>query len=60
VRTTHTLRVACEPGELPAVIEELEARGFRVECAALTERLRRRERDALLGQALELMPGPRL
>jgi hypothetical protein len=57
VRTTHTLRVACDPGDLPAVVAAIEALGHRVECPAHDARERLRERDGFLMQALEHMPG---
>jgi hypothetical protein len=57
---THrcTLHVTvAHAGELPAVVEAIEALGAAVECPAHDARERLRERDSFLLQALELMNG---
>ena len=57
---TYTWRVedpADDPVALTEGIGELERRGFRVECAALAEWVRRRARDEYLREAHALMSG---
>jgi hypothetical protein len=54
---SYTLRVACEPGDLAAIIEAIKALGHPVECPAHDARERLRARDGFLVQALELMSG---
>ena len=56
----YTWRVedpADDPESLAEAIAELERREFRVECAALAEWMRRRERDDYLREAYGLMSG---
>ena len=56
MRCTLHVTVA-DAGELAAVIAAVEGLGAAVECPALDGRMRLRERDSFLVQALELMPG---
>jgi hypothetical protein len=53
----HPLHVACDPADLAAVIEAIEALGHHVECPAYDARERLKERNGFLLQALERMPG---
>lgn len=56
----YNLRIedpADDPDALAEAIEQLELRGFKVECAALAGQMRRRQRDAFLRSACSLLPG---
>ena len=58
--TTYTVYVdADDPDSLIEDFRALERRGYSIRCHALDEKMRLRERDGFLVQALELMSGTR-